>query len=441
MERSPRGIDATVMELVMSADKAVKQALAKKILNAAYKKGIYPSSIHEFYMARGRGEASGCTVPAINLRSMTYDLARAIFRTALKNNSGGFIFEIAKSEMGYTDQIPTEFVGVILGAAIKEGYVGPVFIQADHTQVNAKKYAEDPEKELDALKALIKDAVDAGFYNIDIDSSTMVDLSKADIKKQQKLNYEICAKLTQFIRQIEPKGITVSVGGEIGEVGHQNSTPEDFRAFMEGFKEKLRKGKIGISKISVQTGTSHGGVVLADGSIAQVQLDFNVLKVISEIARKEYGLSGAVQHGASTLPDEAFHKFPEVETAEVHLATGFQNMMFDSVHFPHELKNKMYEWLRTNAASERKEGESDEQFFYKARKKALGPFKKDIMGLPQEARDKIAAEIEVKFDFLFKQLNTVNNKDLIDKHVTLKRVIVRKHKEDSQVVHDGEGAD
>lgn len=441
MGRRPQDIEKIVMDLIMSDDAALKKSLAKKILDIAYKKGIYPSSIHEYYMARGRGEFSGSTVPAINLRSMTYDLAAAIFRVAKKNNSGAFIFEIAKSEMGYTNQIPVEYTSAVLAAAIKENYRGPVFIQADHTQVNAKKYAENPEKELDTLKALIKDAVDGGFYNIDIDSSTVVDLSQKDIKKQQRLNYEICAKITQFIRQIQPRGVEVSVGGEIGEVGHQNSTPEDFHAFMQGFKEKLRKGRTGISKISVQTGTSHGGVVLADGSIAQVQLDFNVLKNISEIARKEYGLAGAVQHGASTLPDEMFHKFAEMETAEVHLATGFQNMMFDSIHFPQDLKSRMYEWLKTNAASERKEGESDEQFFYKARKKALGPFKKEIMGLPREVRGKIAAEIEQKFDFLFKQLNTVNNKDLVDKYVTLKRVIVRKHSEESKVVHDGEGAD
>lgn len=441
MARNAQGIDNVVMDLIMTDDVNLKRSLGKKILGIAYKKGIYPSSIHEFYIARGKGEFSACTVPAMNLRSMTYDLARAIFRVAKRNNSGAFIFEIAKSEMGYTSQIPVEFSSVILAAAIKEGYQGPVFIQADHTQVNAKKYAENPEKEIEALQALIKDAIDAGFYNIDIDSSTVVDLSQKSIKKQQKLNYEICAKLTQFIRKIQPKGIEVSVGGEIGEVGHQNSTPEDFRAFMEGYSEKLRKGKAGISKISVQTGTSHGGVVLADGSIAQVKLDFEVLRTISEIGRKEYGIAGAVQHGASTLPDEMFHKFAEVEAAEVHLATGFQNMMFDSVHFPADLKAKMYDWLKVNAANERKEGESDEQFFYKARKKALGPFKKDIMGLSQEVRDKIAAEIEQKFEFLFKQLNTVNNKHLIDKFVTLKRVIVRKPKEESKVVHDGEGAD
>lgn len=440
MGRKSLSIDKIAMDLVFTDDIAGKKKLTKKILGLAYKKGIYPSSIHDLYMAFGRGEVEGFTVPAINLRSMTYDLARAIFRTALKNNSGTFIFEIAKSEMGYTSQPPAEFTGVILAAAIKEGWQGPVFIQADHTQANAKKFKEDADKELKALEDIISDAISCGFYNIDIDSSTLVDLSKPDIKKQQKFNYEVCAKLTQLIRRIEPRGITVSVGGEIGEVGHQNSTPEDLRAFMEGYKEKLRKGLTGISKISIQTGTSHGGIVNSDGSIAEVKLDFNTLKTLSGIAQKEFGLGGAVQHGASTLPEDMFHKFPENNTLEVHLATGFQNMMFDSRHFPEALKNKIYEWLKVNAASERKPGETDEQFFYKTRKKALGPFKKEIMGLPEDVRDAIALEIEQKFDFLFKQLDAVNNKNIVDKYIQLKRVIVRKHSE-KEIVHDGEGAD
>ena len=441
MGRKPLDVENIVIDLILSDDSATKKRLAKKIFDIAYKNGIYPSSIHDFYTARGRGEFNGFTVPAINLRGMAYDLARALFRVAKTNGSGAFIFEIAKSEMGYTNQPPLEYSGVILGAAIKEGYTGPVFIQADHCQLSAKKFLENPKKEVEALQALIADCIAAGFYNIDIDSSTLVDLTKKDIKKQQECNYEVCAKLTQFIRRIEPKGITVSVGGEIGEVGHQNSTPEDMRAFMSGYKERLRKGLVGISKISIQTGTSHGGVVLPDGSIAQVKLDFETLKNLSEIAKKEYGLAGAVQHGASTLPAEAFHKFAECESAEVHLATEFQNMIYESRHFPNGLKAKMYDWLKVNAASEKKEGESEEQFFYKTRKKALGPFKKDIAGLPSDIRNAIAKEIENKFDFLFKQLNSVNNKDLIDKYIILKRVIVRKREEGKEVVHDGEGAD
>lgn len=443
MGRRPLDIEKIAQELIMTDDLPTKQRLARKIFTIAYKRGAYPSSINAFYQARGKEEfPADFTVPAINLRGLTLDLAKSIFRVAKRNNAGAFIFEIAKSEIGYTDQRPLEYASIILAAAVKEGYAGPVFIQGDHFQANAKKFQENPEQEMEGLKALIKEAVEAGFYNIDIDSSTLVDLSKPEVKKQQYLNYEVCAKLTQFIRQIQPRGIEVSIGGEIGEVGGKNSTPEELRSFMQGYRERLRKGRTGISKISVQTGTSHGGVVLPDGSLFEVKLDFQTLNSLSEISRKEFGLAGAVQHGASTLPAEAFHKFAEVGTAEVHLATEFQNMIYDSKHFPQELKTKMYDWIKANLASEMKEGETEEQFIYKTRKKALGPFKKEIIGLSQEIRQAIAKEIEEKFEFLFKQLNVIDTKELVDKYTVLKRVISRKHKKDSvQKEIDTEGAD
>ena len=118
--------------------------------------------------------------------------------------------------------------------------------------------------------------------------------------------------------------MTISVGGEIGEVGKKNSTVEELRAYLDGYRRELdarAPGATGISKVSVQTGTSHGGVPLPDGGVAEVKLDFEVLRELGEVARA-YGLAGAVQHGASTLPDELFHRFPAVETAEIHLATG-----------------------------------------------------------------------------------------------------------------------
>jgi len=416
MEKESFDIDKAITELVMTDDSVQKKKLAKTIFDVAHKQGIYSASIYEFYMARGRGEFKGFTVPAINLRSMTYDLARAMFRVAEKNNSGAFIFEIARSEINYTSQQPIEYSSAVLAAAIKENYLGPVFIQGDHFQANAVKFKENPNKEIESLQTLIADAIRSSFYNIDIDSSTLVDLSKPDLKTQQQLNYEVCAKLTEYIRHIQPKGITVSVGGEIGEIGHQNSTPEDLNAFMSGLEEKLPHGSTGISKISVQTGTTHGGVVLPDGSVAKVDLDFNTLKTLSDVARRKYGLAGAVQHGASTLPPQAFHKFVECETAEVHLATEFQNMIYESKHLPADLKKRIYEWLKINAANEAKQGETEEQFLYKTRKKALGPFKKDIMNLPQRTRDAIAAEVENKFDFLFKQLNAVDKRGLVNKY-------------------------
>jgi fructose/tagatose bisphosphate aldolase len=255
------------------------------------------------------------------------------------------------------------------------------------------------------VKQLANEAIHAGFYNIDVDTSTLVDLSKPNLDEQQRLNYETAVEITRFVRELEPAGVTISIGGEIGEVGTENSTPDELHAFMRGFNRALEMqapGTPGLSKISVQSGTSHGGVVLADGSIADVALDLDTLALLGEIARKDYGLAGAVQHGASTLPDTAFHNFPRTETAEIHLATNFQNMLYD--HLPPELRDRIYAWLRENAKDERKEKDSDEQFFYKTRKKALGPFKRELWEMPAEFKAALARAYDAKFGFLFEQL-------------------------------------
>lgn len=140
--------------------------------------GIYPSSIHELYMAIGRGDVpSNFTVPAINVRAMNYNTSRAVFRAANELQVGAMLFEIARSEIGYTGQRPAEYTMSVLGAAIKEGFRGPIFIQGDHFQVSASRYASDPEVEIQAVKDLMSEAIEAGFYNIDIDTSTLVDLS------------------------------------------------------------------------------------------------------------------------------------------------------------------------------------------------------------------------------------------------------------------------
>jgi hypothetical protein len=222
---------------------------------------------------------------------------------------------------------------------------------------------------------------------------------------------------------MEPKGVTVSVGGEIGEIGGKNSTPEELRAYLDGFKETLKEGK-GVSKLSVQSGTSHGGVVLPDGSLAKVSIDFETLREMSGVARKEYGLSGAVQHGASTLPDEAFNHFPETGTAEVHLATGFQNIMYDNPALPAKFRDEVYAYIQENFAKEKKEGQTDEQFIYKTRKKGFGALKKKWWDLSSDVKAPIMKELGDKFDLLFEKLKVVNTKDIVHKNV--KPVIVEK---------------
>lgn len=418
-------IDSLVYNSVFNPDHYIQDVCSWIIWEYAQRQGIIPSSIQGLYEARGRGECKGFTVPAINIRGLTYDVARAVFRAVLKNNVGAFIFEIARSEIVYTQQRPREYTTVILASAIKEGFKGPLFIQGDHFQFNAKKFKESPETETDAIKDLVSEAIESGFYNIDIDSSTLVQLDKPTISEQQYNNYTCAANITEFIRQKEPKGITISIGGEIGEVGGKNSTPEELRGFMDGYLETLRKRNPnlkGLSKISVQTGTSHGGVVLPDGSIAKVKLDFDTLRTLSKIAREEYGLCGAVQHGASTLPPEAFHRFPETETAEVHLATEFQNMIYENPQFPKDLRDEIYAYLHKECIDEKKPDQTEEQFIYKTRKKGFGPFKKKMWDLPSEVRDRISADLENKFSFLFQKLNVVNTKNLVDRYIELVKI-------------------
>ncbi|MCL2669911.1 MAG: class II fructose-bisphosphate aldolase, partial [Syntrophaceae bacterium] len=331
-----KAIDDWIYTAVFAPCEETRAAARWLIRRTAAALGLFPASIQGLYDAIGQGEVRGFTVPAINVRALTFDTAQAVFRTALAADTGAFVFEIARSEIGYTRQRPIEYTAVILAAALKTGYRGPVFLQGDHFQVDAKKYAKDAAAEIKAVKDLIWEAIEAGFYNIDIDTSTLVDLNEPAVKAQQRLNYTLAAEMTTMIRDLEPAGVTISVGGEIGEVGGRNSTVEELGAFMAGYREALDKTGAnirGISKISVQTGTSHGGVPLADGSIAKVKLDFATLEQLSTAARSRYGMAGAVQHGASTLPEEAFDRFPATGTAEVHLATGFQNLIYDSPHF------------------------------------------------------------------------------------------------------------
>ena len=410
-------IDALIENAVFADDDSARKRYQQEIQKLALAHGIYPASIQGLYSAAGKGLYSGRTVPAINIRGITYQVARSIFKTALKNKVGAFIFEIARSEIRYTAQSPSEYTTCVLAAAVKEGFQGPVFLQGDHFQVNRTRYSSGPDKELTAVKELIKEAIAAGFFNIDIDASTLVNLEKQTLEEQQEENCLITADMTNLIRKLEPEGTTISIGGEIGEVGKSNSTVADLRAFLAGYTRRLDPGAKGISKISVQTGTSHGGTVLPNGSVASVKVDFKTLEEISRVARKEYGLAGAVQHGASTLPDEAFDMFPKSDAIEVHLATGFQNLIYDSSYFPRELLDKINKHLIDKYAGEKLPGDTKDQFLYKTRKKGFGDFKKEMWHMPEENLTGIRTELEERFALLFQKLGVADTVGLVNQFV------------------------
>ena len=398
-------------------DEATIAAAEWLIREAARELGAHTASIHELYMARARGDIHGFTVPAINIRAQTFDMARTVYETAAAADVGAVILELARSEQTYTFQRPIDYATAVLAGAVAAGWRGPVFLQGDHYQFNMKKYQADPDAMTQEIERACRLALDAGYRNIDIDSSTLVDLSFATRDEQQRANYTRAAELTALIRSLESDGVTVSVGGEIGEVGKENSNEEELVAYLDGYRRHLAElapGATGISKVSVQTGTSHGGVPLPDGSVAAVKLDFDVLRRLGEVARS-YGLAGAVQHGASTLPDELFHRFPAIETAEIHLATGFQNALFEHAAFPAEMHRQIEAWVFANAADERKPDQTDQQFVYSSRKKAIGPFKRELWDLA--TKDEILAAQRRKIAFLFTELGVNGSRPMVDTYV------------------------
>jgi fructose/tagatose bisphosphate aldolase len=411
-------IDKLIRDAVFGND-ATRAAARKDIHMRARQSGAISSSIYPLYRAIGAGEVDPkFTVPAFNIRAITYDSARALFRVAKRHDAAAFIFEIARSEIGYTEQRPAEYAAAVLAAAIREGWKGPVFIQGDHFQASAKKWstADGRQAETKALESLIDEAIAAEFYNIDIDTSTLVDLSFKTRDEQQRTNYEMTAHLTKYIRKRQPKGIEISVGGEIGEVGKYNTQPDEVRAYLDGLK-RLLGSETGIAKISVQTGTSHGGVPMADGTIAEAKIDFDVLREVTKICRGEYKIAGSVQHGASTLPEAVFNKFPESKAVEIHLATGFQNMVLDAPSLPKEMKEQIRQFCFENCADERKSGETDEQFVYKTRKKAIGPFKHRMWELPEQSKGPIVESLEKKFEFLMEKLGVFGSRAVVEKYI------------------------
>jgi 6-phosphofructokinase len=457
-------IDKLVYDATFNNDPEVVKLCRQLIRDTASAQGAILSSLYSLYVAKAKDKRQ-YTVPAINIRGMAYNTARPVFTSAVANNVGPFILEIAKSEIGYTAQRPAEFTTSILAAAIKEGYRGPVYLQGDHFQIsadvyygNAKKGIEaNPEKAKSDIKEMIREAVAAGFYQIDLDMSTLVDWSKPTANEQQKNNYLETALLTAFVRDLEREfgldklGIVVNLGGEIGEIGmgldkgqQLNSSVEDLRAFMNGYLAELKAlgQQIGyelkpVTKIAVQTGTKHGGVRDAQGKVTKAMVSFNTLAETGNVAREEFGLAGVVQHGASTLPPDYFTVFagkpvPEGmsvdETllneasktvlgtnpvAEVHLATAYQDTIMEHEQFPAALLAQIWDYILGKIPAKEKEGKDPNKVFVDNRKNAWGSFKLQLWNLPDDIQEAFRNSLEAQFNTVFINLGVRDSHPII----------------------------
>ena len=415
-----------------SAAESVRALSAWIIAEAAQQMGAKLASPQELYVAIAEGKVPRqFSIPAVNVRGNSLDTARALFAAARDQKVGALILEVARSETGYTNQLPREFASVIQAAAMIEGFTGPIFLQGDHIQLKAGAIAEGgskAEKELEAHRALIRAFMAAGFGSIDLDMSPFERRTETELPfdVQQADNARLTAEKIRDVRALETElelPWTTLLGGETGEVGKMNTRREDLEAYSAGIVANMRRlgidPSLGIRKIAVNDGTAHGGTPLPDGSVADVAIAWEVLKMAKDIG-VQFGWAGPVQHGASTLPDNAFSHFVANGAVEVHLATGFQNILFDSGLYTLEgMQARVLQDCMASFSGERKEGQTDEQFVYKTRKKWLGPNKHEIWTMPQQVRAAVAQELYAKFVYLFQQLEVVDTVDLVAEHTTL----------------------
>jgi hypothetical protein len=188
---------------------------------------------------------------------------------------------------------------------------------------------------------------------------------------------------------------------------------------MAAYPEALRAlgGGAGISKVSVNSGTHHGGKVLPDGRLAEVTVAWDTLRQISDVGRGEFKIAGAVQHGASTLPMEYFSRFPETETVEIHLALGFNNLIFDHPRLPEDVKREIRDYVHRHHAAERKPDQTEAQFLYTTRKKAWAGMKQRFFDLPDEIQGVLMASLEGMFADMFERMRVQGTRDLVARFV------------------------
>ena len=400
-------IDYLAKEAALNSNDDVKTAAQFLIRSAAISLGVIPASIHDFYMARKTNAWKNMTVPAVNIRTDGYETTRQVFRVVREQNIGAIILELAKSETRYSGQSVNEFTTVGFAAAIKEGYTGQIFFQGDHYQVDQKKYAKEPTKEIDTLKRFIRDSILAGEYNIDLDPSTLVNeealdeivvfenslvdeylkdhsgltqgLDESGLKAlRHKLIDELpltgeqrttldalyerlhsdTAKVTmefiRYIRGLEKElldgKVTISIGIEerhIDNPKHKNN-PSTVRGSIALAQKILKmcaaEGLVGPSKIALQTGTMHGLGGTVDFGIYERHL----------AAAPSLGIAVFVQHGASTIKDRGdFRKMPIGGVGEVHLATEYQKITLGIVaRMMPDLAEKMAQYLEDLMAAD-----------------------------------------------------------------------------------------
>ncbi|MBU0761434.1 MAG: class II fructose-bisphosphate aldolase [Candidatus Altiarchaeota archaeon] len=322
----------------------------------------------------------GCIVMATNIR-ITHS-ARGIMLAA-KELDAAVMFEIAKSEIGYTDQPPKEFVRNIEQIAQEVEFNQPYVIHGDHIGIK-----ENTSEAVGAGEKLIKDMLDAGFTSFAIDASHNFDVGAPTVRQQLRDNIEITCKLAKLIP--EQAGLEV----EVGEVGKKDpktgekalTTVEEAKTYIQAIKDAGFNPNL----IATNNGTAHGNTYDVNGNLVeQVGIDIERTKAIAD-AIAPFGTYVA-QHGITGTPLNMMHLLIGAGVLKGNVGTNWQNVALDSM--PHDLVSRMEDWTLKSPHAEKmkakKPGISRNELVGKNIKNAIKVFKPEIDALSGDDRAKV----------------------------------------------------
>ena len=318
-------------------------------------------------------------------------MAAAICRASMALDSVPVIFELARAASRSTPSSgPAEYITSVLAGCISAGWQGPVFVQGDHYQFNAKKYAADPDGVAETLRKATVDAPGGGLrqhrHRPRPCGLPRVPTGRRAAARQLPARRELAASSVRHRR----RGLVVSIGGEIGRSASRTPTRRSCAPTLTAsggiFDATRRHGPARPVQGERPDGHLARWRAAAGWWRGGGQAGLRGAGAAVRGVPQSYGLAGAVQHGASTLPDELFHHFPKVETAEIHLATGFQNALYDHPAFPSALTAEIEGWCRVNAADERKPGETESPVRVQDAQEGAGCQQADPVGAADQGR-------------------------------------------------------
>lgn len=394
-------VDRLAITAALGDSEDVKEMARFLIRASAISHNIWCDSVSPIFLGIGQGKYQGFTIPAINLRGITYYLARRVFHSARRQKAGPIVFQLSSSEMDITGQPPSEYVSCILAAALRENYSGPVFLQASRIGTRDQK---TDSLDLPDIKpsALIADAIASGIFNLEFECSDDLDET---------------VKLISEIRMHQPDGVSIAVGCTIPLPKSRQTAVQELLGFVTGLKTRLQDLKINesVCKINLVCNSDPMGSDFLDQDQMTGMLDFNRLGALSEILREQLGMAGPVLSSSHEIQADFFDQVATYKISELKMETWIQDLILNHDRFPTGLREEIRAYLETEYTHLRKADWSDQHFYNNLRSRAWKPYKKTLWSLDHRTRLTISNSFEDRIKLLFENLHVGLNKKLVNR--------------------------